>query len=308
MKARVKQIEIPEGKRIVCISDIHGEFDLLIKLFKKVNYNENDVLCILGDFFTKGSQNKESFEYIKGIADRPDVHILRGNCDWDHEPFLAKEDKEWLDNLPHIIESRDYIFVHDGIKTENLADEEVWACKNDAFMEMGLKFSKWVMIGHLPVDNYCHEVGCSNPIVNEELRIIAIDGGNVVRIKGQLNAFIIESGVFRYEAVDKLPIHIVEKAQEARGGLHITWFDRFIEPVGDEDANGFREYRHIKTGKTLRMPKRNEWVDNEGRICAGSYGTDYYLPVKPGDAVSVVGRFGNLMFAKKDGISGWIEL
>ena len=36
------------------ISDIHGEYDLFIKLLEKIKFNKNDKMIICGDIFDKG--------------------------------------------------------------------------------------------------------------------------------------------------------------------------------------------------------------------------------------------------------------
>jgi len=179
--------------------------------------------------------------------------------------------------------------------------------KNDAFMEQDLNFEKYVVTGHWPVDNYAHKVPSFNPIVNDTKRIISIDGGNVIRDGGQLNAFIISNSEFTYDSVDDLPTLSVEKAQTERGGsLHITWLDRFVELV--EDGDPFATYRHLSSGKLISLPKSTLWADGDGNLCGCRFATDYYLPVNAGDTVSVIGRFGNKIYAKKDGTAGWIDV
>ena len=49
---------------LYCISDIHGELDLFIKLLKKINFNKNDQLIILGDIIDKGTKSIELSELI----------------------------------------------------------------------------------------------------------------------------------------------------------------------------------------------------------------------------------------------------
>ena len=63
-------------------------------------------------------------------------------------------------------------------------------------MEEGLTFSKYVIVGHWPTANYGKEKGCCNPIINKEQNIISIDGGNMIKSEGQLNALIINGDKF----------------------------------------------------------------------------------------------------------------
>lgn len=311
MKANVKQISIPSNKRVICISDIHGSCNLLKQLLKKITYSEDDVLILLGDLYTKGKQNHETLKLIIEMSKDSNVHVLRGNCDLIEE-YLTDSEREWLDNLPHIIESQNYIFVHSGLKSSNLEALDAFDCmKNDAFMEQELKFEKYVIAGHFPVVNYTHEIPCFNPIINEEKRIISIDGGNVLRVAGQLNAFIIQNEEFSFEFVDELPTMQMKKSQTASGGsLNITWFDRFIEVLDDGDegcGDEFGLYKHIQSEKTVLLPKKGVWTDELGRLCECDNGTDYYLAINKGDTVSIVGDFGKKLLAKKNGTLGWIN-
>ncbi len=307
MKAKIQKIMIPRNKRVICISDIHGSLDLFKELLKKVFFTADDLLILLGDLYTKGKQNHETLQFIMSLSQNPNVYILRGNCDWK-QSYLTEEEGAWLEYLPHIIETENYLFVHAGLGSGPLEEQEAVTCmKNDAFMEKGLCFDRYVVCGHWPTVNYTHQIPCFNPIVNQKSRIISIDGGNILKNGGQLNAFIICKNRFTYEAVDSLPLLQVEKAQSASGGeLNITWNDRWIDLV--EEGEEFGLYRHRETGKTLYLPSREVWRDEKGNLCECDNGTDYQLPVCAGEVVSLVKRFGKKALVKKNGIMGWIDL
>jgi predicted phosphodiesterase len=307
MNANVTQINIPLDKRVICISDIHGSLDLLKKLLRKINYVDNDILILLGDIYTKGKQPHETLQFIIELSKKPNVYVLRGNCDWE-EDYLTVTEKTWLNELPHIIETQDYIFVHGGLTSKDLDAQDAVSCmKNDGFMEKDLSFDKYIITSHWPTVNYTHKIPCFNPIVNRDKRIIAIDGGNVLKDAGQLNAFIISSGEYSYSYADDLPEIKIAKTQIPIGGhLNITWFDRFIEFIEDIDDE-FNLYKHIQSGKTIVLPKNGVWTDNNGNLCECDNGTDYYLPVDIGDVVSLVKQYGNKILVKKNGIVGWIN-
>ena len=304
--AKIIDLKIPKERRIICISDIHGNLDLLLSLLDKVKFSCDDMLILLGDLYTKGPQSYETLKYVIKLCKKNNVYAIRGNSDWVNDNINDSE-KEWIENLPHIIETSDYIFVHGGISSNDLSKEKADECmKNDAFMEKDLAFEKYIVTGHWPTVNYCHKIPSHNPIINEKKRIISIDGGTI-KYGGQLNAFIIRNSKFTFEYVDFLPAFEVRKKQfESGGTLNITWNDRFVELI--EKGEEFSIYKHIKTGQALFIPNISAWIDDNGNICAANLATDYYLPVDAGEIVFVEKRFSNKIFAKKDGVMGWVNL
>jgi len=321
MQVTVKQIEIPKDTRVICISDIHGSLTLFKRLLEKVSFCDNDTLVILGDIYLKGGEESQALlKYVVELSKNSNVHILRGNCDvvedeylkaLNNPPFILTDyEKEWVEALPTIIESEDYMFVHGGL-TAGTIDKEANAysfMKNDNFMEQGIVCKKWCLTGHWPVDNYAYNIPKHTPIINEDLKIIAIDGGNMIRPSGgQLNAFIIEGDKFLHDFVDNYSTIVVEKSQlESGGNLNITWLDRFIEIV--EKGEEFSLCKHIKTGQIIEIPNFSIWEDDGKNLCASSLATDYYLEVSKGETVSLIEKFSDRIYAKKGGISGWIKL
>jgi len=308
MLAKISKIHIHKHKRVICISDIHGELDLFKKLLTKTDFCDDDLLIILGDMYSKGSQSHDTLKYCMQLSQMPNVHILRGNSDRGNEEFLSESEIKWLMNLPHIIESDEYIFVHGGLTSDNLKAQEAATCmKYDNFMELAHPFDQWIIVGHHPVAAYCHKIPCHNPIINTEKHIISIDGGNAVAPDGQLNAFIIQNGDFSHMSIDNFPIFTVKKTQQKSGGsINITWPDGIVEVVKEEDE--FCLIKHVRTGKILTAPKSQIIKDPAGRTRVWDLATDYHLPCNPGDTVSLVKAFGDRIFAKRDGVSGWIKI
>ncbi|MCL2703457.1 MAG: metallophosphoesterase [Defluviitaleaceae bacterium] len=307
--AKIKRISIPKEKRVICVSDIHGELDLFKTLLDNTGFCDDDILVLLGDLYTKGSQCREAFKFCVELSEKPNVHILRGNADWGGDDFLSERENRWLDDLPDIIDSEEFTFVHSGLNSNKLDEHKAATCeKYDNFMETAPVFDKWVVVGHWPVAMYCHNIPNSNPIVNKEKRIIAIDGGNVLKTDGQLNAFIIRDGRFSHVSADSLPIYKIAKAQEESGGsLSVTWLDRFVEVT--EERGQLCYVKHLQTSEILVVPKSQIWADrNNGKTCICDMATNYHLPCTVGDTVSLVEAFPDRIYAKKDGVSGWIRI
>lgn len=130
------------------VSDIHGEYDLFIKLIQKIKLSQNDEMYILGDIIDKG---KNSIALAKLIASMPNLHCIIGNHEYsflkyyhsliegenvDFDSVLSQlkeyfqgdghlldwELVDWLDALPSYIEGEDFICVHAGLPVDSLGE------------------------------------------------------------------------------------------------------------------------------------------------------------------------------------------
>jgi serine/threonine protein phosphatase 1 len=71
-------------KRIWAVSDIHGNYDALIKALNDAGYNEEDednLLIVIGDHFDRGRQSLAVYEYLKRLSDEGKAIVLKGNHD-----------------------------------------------------------------------------------------------------------------------------------------------------------------------------------------------------------------------------------
>lgn len=81
MKARICRAELRGFRRVLAISDIHGNLSYLKGLLKKVNFSVSDALIIVGDFTEKGPDSLGTLRYVMKLAQQPNVWVLAGNCD-----------------------------------------------------------------------------------------------------------------------------------------------------------------------------------------------------------------------------------
>lgn len=131
------------GIVVYLISDIHGDYELFVKLLKKINFSKNDKMIVLGDMIDKGKDfikllnllfgedNKDRFECLMGNHEHvflnyyyklvstnlyTEDEIVRHCNDYADiaEGFTIKLIKE-LEALPYFIEKDDYICVHAGV-------------------------------------------------------------------------------------------------------------------------------------------------------------------------------------------------
>lgn len=62
-----------------CISDLHGRYDLYLKMLEKINFSNEDTLYILGDFVDRGD---DGLKIVLDAGERSNVISLMGNHDF----------------------------------------------------------------------------------------------------------------------------------------------------------------------------------------------------------------------------------
>ncbi|MBQ8612478.1 MAG: metallophosphoesterase [Oscillospiraceae bacterium] len=81
MKATVHKAELRGYRRILAISDIHGNLDYLKNLLRKVEFGPQDALVFVGDLIEKGPENLGVLRYVMQLAQSGNVWAITGNCD-----------------------------------------------------------------------------------------------------------------------------------------------------------------------------------------------------------------------------------
>lgn len=357
---KIQYIHIPEKARIITISDIHGELDLLKELLEKVQFSEEDYLILNGDLVEKGRNSKGVLRYVMELQKQyPDVYVTEGNCEaiidellkenpkllnylhnrsntlyneWLEELNFIKgegttiqeikelltthyaEEISWLSNLPTVIETDEYIFVHAGLE-----DKPNWketgrerALTFPAFMEHAHQADQCVVVGHWPVINYAEYTPTHNPIVDKEKKVIGMDGGNVIKPSGQLNACLItkseEGDLITFTSVDHLDrvqVHVdFEGDPNMIRGIHYPHYE--VEPI--RKGEHFTLCKQLDSNQTVYV--KNEYIiENEnGGFTSKSDVSCSQINVQKGDEVSVIdNNCTGYTLVKKNGNMGWIE-
>lgn len=353
-KAIVARPHFPPGRRIVAVSDIHGNLPFFQALMDKIRLTPGDSLVLLGDMLEKG---RDSLSLLRRLMELSETHALYpvcGNCDglvlrffetdeldgrffasylprhpestlrqmareggfeqWEDLPRLRSDlraafpaEWAWLRAMPTILETEHLVFVHGGVPSlEGMEKLDRWHCmKNDGFLDQGLSFDKWVIVGHWPVTLYDEHIPSSAPLINRERKIISIDGACVLKVDGQLNALMLpseDSEDFTWTAWDGLPAARALDGQEASpNSVNIRWGRSALKLL--EEGEELSLCRHLETGRELYI--LNEYLrrDGTGLWCEDS--TDYRLSVSPGDLLTVVRKTKRGFLCKKEGVTGW---
>lgn len=208
-------------KRILVISDIHGELKLFDSLLEKVKYDaDEDQLIFVGDYVDRGPDSKGVLNRVSELK-RNGAVVLRGNHDemmlnvvdgvsealerWERngalmtlqsydssiESVILSAGAEFekhislIREMDYYYETKDYIFVHAGVSPDTpvqKTDPHTFLCIRELFYE---KYSgdKTVIFGHTPTSAIRQEK--NHDIYFGENNIIGIDGA--ATYGGQLN-------------------------------------------------------------------------------------------------------------------------
>lgn len=175
-----------------CVSDIHGEYELFVRLIEKIKFSKDDVMYVCGDVIDKGDSSIRLAKYLSSF---PNIHCIIGNHELsflkyyhsilrtspsnfdevlkklqDYFPsdgdLLDWELVDWFDSLPTYIEREDFVCVHAGIPLDEngclqpLKNVSVEALVHDRrFKDPRLlhRSPKCVFFGHTQTDCICGE-------------------------------------------------------------------------------------------------------------------------------------------------------
>lgn len=87
--AQVLRLELPPGRRVLALSDVHANLPYLKALLQRAAFCDSDLLFIVGDFLEKGKYSLETLRYIMELHKKGNVYTLCGNCDDWHTVFEA---------------------------------------------------------------------------------------------------------------------------------------------------------------------------------------------------------------------------
>ncbi|MDE6655765.1 MAG: metallophosphoesterase [Anaeroplasmataceae bacterium] len=95
-KTKILHLNIPTDKRLIFMSDIHGDIQLFKKALEKVQFCSNDYLFVIGDMIEKGdpSDNLAMLKYIIELNKQENVYFMAGNCDEVFRFILPPLDKK----------------------------------------------------------------------------------------------------------------------------------------------------------------------------------------------------------------------
>lgn len=319
--ALLKKIDYqPNVDRLIILGDFieKGPKNLETLHYLMKQSETEDVHCVMGncDFTCKNVFYSYRLNFLKHILilrKESVIHEMANkigldfNEDTDMEMYCHVLRKHFLKELsfvndcPHIVETNDTIYSHAAlVSPDNYGDDFKDVINEGFFLKKNIRFHKRVVVGHMPVTEYCHRIADFNPLYDPQMNVYSIDGGNVVKKQyGQMNALMIKDNRVTSDFLDFLPEVTVVRDVEPNNPLplFVTWNNREIQILKKE------EFQTLVYSQSLN---RKFYVDNEFVIeeTAGEY-TNYQMPLKKGEQVKVVFPYGDKVQIKKNGILGW---
>ena len=102
--ARIQKLTLPPHRRILAVSDVHGNLPYLQGLLEKLHFSPEDVLVLVGDLLEKGPQSLDTLRYVTRLAKTHTVYAVSGNCDWwiplMYEVGTVEDNLWYINNKP----------------------------------------------------------------------------------------------------------------------------------------------------------------------------------------------------------------
>lgn len=331
-KKLIEKVEFKKSDYLVIIGDFieKGEFNKeTLKYIRELSRKDNVIIlagnceAFIARLILQKDNCKKIIRYItyKGYKSIFDEWIEELNLNIDEidgkelQNILLenyKDDIEFLECLPIVLELNDFILVHAGISDK--VDWKESTLKTflycEQFYKKENKSDKTVVVGHWPASNYKdYTINCDS-IIDTEKKIICIDGGYNVKKIAQINALIIEKRNEEYniynESVDEFHKYIVIENSSGTKEIprKIGWPNNRIEIV--EHRKEFSVCKRLDTGELINVKNEIIELGNEGYYCNQDY-QEYYITAYKGQVVDVVDIYGNYALARLNGEYGWIK-
>lgn len=113
--AKVQYADFSQYKRVIAVSDIHGDKDGFLAMLQKLNFTSEDALVIVGDILERGSQSLELLRVVMELSKKDNYYLVAGNNDVLFE--------EWKDNDEMDPEVHRYVTHRDNSTVIEMARE-----------------------------------------------------------------------------------------------------------------------------------------------------------------------------------------
>lgn len=92
--ARIRRLEGTAERRILAVSDVHGNLPYFRALLEKAAFGGDDLLILAGDFLEKGPYSLDTLRFVMELTRQGNCFPLLGNCDSWNDIFREPEDSD----------------------------------------------------------------------------------------------------------------------------------------------------------------------------------------------------------------------
>lgn len=224
-----------------------------------------------------------------------------------------KNELNYISHLPVTLKINQFLFVHAGIeKRKDYQNSSLSSMlEMQHFYDQGHLLDEIVVVGHLPTSNYDDQYIDNNIMINEEKKIICIDGGTGVKQISQLNALIIQSkqGQISYETtyVQPLPYaRIIQDTHYPKQDVHKIAYPHFKVEVLKQGRQ-FSLCHQEETNQTMNIKNEFLYQRNHQTYCLDDY-TDCMLSIQMNEKVKVIGLYDEYAYVIYKNQVGWIKV
>ena len=92
-KTKIRRLNLDLNRRLIFVSDMHGDLITFKEGLEEINFNDNDYLFVIGDMYEKGdlTYNLKTARYFMELNKKENVFCMSGNCDEVLRFILPKE-------------------------------------------------------------------------------------------------------------------------------------------------------------------------------------------------------------------------
>ena len=98
-RAKIERLDIAPGRRILVVSDIHGNVPYFEGVLRLAGFSGRDELIVDGDFLEKGAESLRTLRILMALSKRGNTHVVLGNCDDWHTIYLPDWPEEADENV-----------------------------------------------------------------------------------------------------------------------------------------------------------------------------------------------------------------
>ena len=103
--APIITVDFSKYKRVIAISDIHGDFDGFKGVLNKIHFSSSDALVIVGDILEKGAHSLDLLHEIVNLMKYGNIYMVAGNNDVIFEEWYTNQ--VFTDEVHWYMHSRD---------------------------------------------------------------------------------------------------------------------------------------------------------------------------------------------------------